>query len=426
MPDRRNPPPIKAISDIRLPAIRQLTLSNGISLYHIPPGEEEVIRLDILMDAGRPREKSPLAARATGALLKEGTRSFSGAEVAEKLDFYGASLSVPFQMDGIHLVVYTLTKHAPAILPVVASILLEPTFPEQELDSFRERYALQMDIELQKADVVAYREFTRSLYGSDHPYGYNSTADMYRSIERDTILDHYEAYFHSGNCRMVLSGGASDEIVELIDQTLCQPMPKGKTHPPAWREVRAPASGRFQQALEPSVQTAIRLGCRAPTRHHPDYPGLFVLNTILGGYFGSRLMANIREEKGFTYNIYSSLDSMRFDAYMYIGTEVGHDYVEATKREIGYELESLRKKQVAGEELQMVKNYIMGSFLTLLDGPFQTADLIKGLLIEDVPLAAFSGWVEAIRDTTPENLQRLAGAYLDPDKMWEVIVGKTA
>jgi predicted Zn-dependent peptidase len=224
---------------------------------------------------------------------------------------------------------------------------------------------------------------------------------------------------------MILSGGATDAIVRLIDQTICQPMHQGKAHAPAWPEVQAPASGRFQQALEPSVQTAIRLGCRAPTRHHTDYPGLFVLNTILGGYFGSRLMANIREEKGYTYNIYSSLDSMRFDAYLYIGTEVGHEHVEATRREIRYELETLRKKPISGEELQMVKNYIMGSFLTLLDGPFQTADLIKGLLMEDVPLAAFSQWVEGIGNTTPGSLQKLAGTYLDPDRMWEVIIGKT-
>lgn len=426
MPNRRIPPIIHPVSKVVLPVPEQMLLSNGIPLYRIPPGQEEMLRLDILIDAGRPREKAPLAARAVGSLLKEGTASFSGAEVAEQFDFYGATLSTPFQMDGIHLVVYTLSKHASKIIPIVASVLLEPTFPDTELDNMKERYARHLEVELRKTDVVAYRELTQHLFGKSHPYGYNSTSELYNNITRQMVREHYQTHFHAGNCRLILSGGAGEAIIQLIDRLICQPMRKGSNKPfdiPA-PSIEQPSS--YRQSLLPSVQTAIRIGRRVPTRHHPDYPGLYLLNTILGGYFGSRLMANIREEKGYTYNIYSSLDSMRFGAYFYIGTEVGHEFVEPTLDEIKKEIHQLQHEPVPEEELQMVKNYIMGSYLTLLDGPFQVADLIKGFLLEDVPFEQFKNWIEEINVLDEDRILELANLYLADDEMWEVIVGNAS
>ncbi|MEM9822073.1 MAG: insulinase family protein, partial [Bacteroidota bacterium] len=172
-----------------------------------------------------------------------------------------------------------------------------------------------------------------------------------------------------------------------------------------------------------SVQTAIRIGSKIFNKKHPDYPGLFVLNTILGGYFGSRLMTNIREDKGYTYNIFSTLDTMISDGYFYIGTEVGNEFVEPTMTEIYGEIERLQNEAVEEGELQMVRNYLLGNLLTNLDGPFNVADVIKSLILDDLPFSEFDQMVHRIKTIESDELRRLAQKYLQKDQLWELIVG---
>ena len=158
-------------------------------------------------------------------------------------------------------------------------------------------------------------------------------------------------------------------------------------------------------------------------RLHEDYNGMFVLNTVLGGYFGSRLMANIREEKGFTYNIYSSFDTMLHDGYFYVSTEVGNDFVEATREEIYKEMHRLQTEPIGEAELQMLRNYLLGNLLTLVDGPFNIADTIKTLLTENANIEHFHSLGNSIKNIQADELQALAQKYFQPEKMWEVIVG---
>jgi predicted Zn-dependent peptidase len=158
-------------------------------------------------------------------------------------------------------------------------------------------------------------------------------------------------------------------------------------------------------------------------KHHPDFNGLYVLSTILGGYFGSRLMANIREDKGYTYNIYATLDAMLFDGYFCIGTEVGNELVEPTIKEIHHEMKLLREELVSTEELEMLRNYLMGNFLAMLDGPFNISELLRTMLIEDLPFSSFEQMIETVNTIQPEQLRDLACKYLNPDNMWEVVVG---
>jgi predicted Zn-dependent peptidase len=188
-------------------------------------------------------------------------------------------------------------------------------------------------------------------------------------------------------------------------------------------DVTAPPSGNCHIPHPESVQTAIRIGRRLFSRHHPDYAGFFVLNTILGGYFGSRLMTNIREDKGYTYNIYSSLDVMRHDGAFYIGTEVGNEFVGDTLKQIRLELRSLIENPVSEEELTMVRNYLMGNFLSMVDGPFNVGEVVRTMVGDELPFSFFSELVESVNTIKAETLQRLAEQYLQPEDQWEVVVG---
>ncbi len=219
---------------------------------------------------------------------------------------------------------------------------------------------------------------------------------------------------------ILLSGKIDPTARQLLEKYLGQAMLPGKR-----REVHLPPANTTPQRMRiphpDVVQTAIRIGCPMFSRSHPDYSGMYVLNTILGGYFGSRLMTNIREEKGYTYNIYSSHDSMRYGGYFCVASEVGNEFVEKTLHEIFFEMERLANDLVPTDELEMVRNYLLGALLTNLDGPFNISEVIKTFVLEDLPVSAFEDMVEVVKNIRPETLRTLAQKYFPKEKMWEVI-----
>jgi predicted Zn-dependent peptidase len=414
-------PDIQEVKNLVVPLPALYHLSNGVPVYDVELGTQDLVKLEIVFFSGRPFERKKLAAKTTATLLREGTKSHTSAEIAELFDFYGASLSIPTGMDLTSILVYSLTKHFEKVLPVVAEILNCPVFPEKELEAYVERSRRRLQIDLRKNDVVAYRQFTEMLYGSEHPYGYNSYAETYSDLTRGDLTAHFEATFTTGNCLIFVSGKTGQPVRVLLEKYLGAVMLPGErcqaTLPPART---APEKAKI--TIPDTVQSAIRVGSPLFNRLHEDYNGMYVLNTILGGYFGSRLMANIREKKGYTYNIYSAHDALLYDGYFYIGTEVGTDFVEPTLREIYKEMERLQNRVVGKDELAMVRNYLLGNLLTNLDGPFNVAEVLKTFVTEGLPLSAFEALVKAIKTVTPQELKALARKYFAKEKMWEVVV----
>ena len=422
MLDRKRPPEVRMDAPIKLKHPNQFTLDNGIPVYEINIGTQEVIKLEVVFRAGRPFETKQLVARATADQLKEGTSSRSAAAIAEHFDFYGSTLSLPFNLDTSNVVLYCMCKHFEQVIPVLAEILNQPSFPEHELQSFVHRNQQRLSIDLSKNDVVAYRKITELIFGEKHPYGYNSFSETYAALTREDLKEHFNKNYTAENCFILISGKTNPQIIKLLNQYLGQAITKGNKN-----ELKLGIEKREPQKLfikQPdSVQTAIRVGRDLFNRQSPDYMQLFILNTVLGGYFGSRLMNNVREDKGFTYNIYSLTDSMQFGGCFYIGTEVGLDFVEDTLTEIYKEIELLQQDPVGQEELEMVKNYLLGYYLTLVDGPFNIAEVIKAQITDDLPLDFFDRLVETTREVQAKDLLFLAQKYFNKKDMWEVIVG---
>lgn len=422
MPDRSRPPAIHEISKFDLPVAETISLDNGIPVKVISKGTQDILKLEIVFFAGRPFERKRLVARATSALLKEGTENFTAAQIAEQVDFYGGTLSIPFNLDTSNIVLYSLSRHFEKLLPLFAEVILAPAFPQKELDTFIQNSKQRLQVDLSKTDVIAYRKITEYIFGENHPYGYNSLPETYDELRREDLLDHYRNNFSAKNCMIFFSGKITDENIALLNKFLGRKMNVAVKPTPVLTQAFSQPE-KIKITHSDSVQTAIRIGCRLFARNHPDYNGWFVLNTILGGYFGSRLMTNIREAKGYTYNIYSSLDTMRYDGCFYIGTEVGNDLVDKTLREIYREMKKLRDVPIAKDELSMVKNYLLGNMLTMLDGPFNMMDIVKTIAIEQLPENSFAALVENIKTITPDEINSLANKYLDPEKMWQVVVG---
>lgn len=425
MVNRSKPPKIHEIRNLALPKPRLHYLGNGIPVYEVCMGTQEVLKVELVFQAGRPYENAPLVSRAAASLLREGAAGRSAGEIAEMIDFYGGTITSQGSLDHITVTLYCLTRHLDTLLPLVVEMLTDPTFPEDELRAFIDRSKQRLQVDLTRNDIVAYRLITECMYGPEHPYGYNSTPELYDALTRSHLFDHFHQHLTAANCQIFISGKTSDAVLDSLNAGIGQALPKGAPSIPRLEGMGAP-SGKLRQAQADTVQTAIRLGRRLFARGHADFDGMYALNTILGGYFGSRLMTNIREEKGYTYNIYSSLDTMVYDGYFYVGTEVGNEFANLALEEIYKEMDRLRREPVGRDELQMVRNYLMGNFLTMLDGPFNQAELIKSCVAEGLPLESFESAVQTVRTIDAEKLMELAWKYLDPEDMWEVIVGNPA
>jgi zinc protease len=317
MPDRRNAPLINQIGQIDLPNPEKYILDNGIPVYEVNKGTQEIIKIEVVFHAGRPYELKKLAARATASLIKEGSTNHSSADISETIDFYGGTLSTPYNLDTSNIVLYSLNMHFEKLIPLAAEVIKTPVFPQDELEAYIKKSKQSLQVELQKNDVIAYRKITEFLFGAEHPYGYNSFPETYDFLTRDDLINHHQKNFTKDNCSIFVSGKSSPEIINLLNQHLGKEMQQGKSVLNYFpKEVPTPAKVKIPHS--DNVQTAIRIGRRLFNRKHEDYNGLYLVNTILGGYFGSRLMTNIREDKGYTYNIYSAIDTMHEDGCFYI------------------------------------------------------------------------------------------------------------
>lgn len=413
-------PEIKRVKSLKIPQPFIWKLSNGAEVYETNMGTQDIVRIEIVFFAGRPFECKKSVSKTCAAMLREGTASYSSADIAETVDFYGGTLSFPVGLDLASVTLHSLKKHFIELLPIVASVLSEPTFPQEELEAFIRRKKHQLLVDLMENDVVAFREFTRALYGTDHPYGYNSYPETYKSINRQDLVDHFQKNYTAENCFIFLSGKIDEELRRQIEKHLGKAMLSKKRRQVILPE---PTTTPKQIAIPhpDAVQASVLVGRRLFKHGHEDFNGMYVLNTILGGYFGSRLSKNIREEKGYTYSIYSSFNTLLYDGYFYVDSDVNKELAGQTLHEIYREIEILQEELVDEKELSLVKNYILGNILTGLDGPFNVSEVIKAIITEGLPMSHFDDFARYVDAVKAEELRELARKYLQKNDLWEVV-----
>jgi len=422
MLDRKTPPPIRAADNLLLPKAAVSYLRNNIPVHTINMGTQDIVKIELVFFSGRPFENKKMVARSTARLLKEGTRHKSASEIAEQIDFYGGTINIPVSLDTTNITFYSLRKHLDALLPLLGEIICEPSFPQEEIDAFIANSQQRLKIDLSKNDTVAYRNITENIFGKDHPYGYNSEPILYEQLDRKDLITHHQKSMVAGNAMIFLSGKIDDHVLKKVDHYLGE-IPQGlqKKRIPF---PELPTTVRKEHLHHSdTVQTAVRIGRKLFNRAHPDFHGMYVLNTIIGGYFGSRLMVNIREKKGYTYNIFSSMDTMMFDGYFYVGTEVSNDLTQKTVKEIYHEMEVLQNDLVSEKELLMVRNYLLGSLLMMLDGPLNIINVVKETVSEGMPEHHFENLVKTIQQISPQELRDLAQKYFRKEDFWELTVG---
>lgn len=420
--DRSTGPVIKPIIKLNIPKVESYVLSNGLKVFKINSGTQEIIKIEVVNLAGRSNETEQLAAKLYSGTAKEGTIHVNSSEIASKIDFYGATISSSSGMDSASTTLFTLNKHLEAIFPLFLDILQNPIFPDEEIEKYKKRSAAKLSLELTKSDVLAYRKITEIIFGENHPYGYNSYPETFATLDREVAVMHHQQKVLTQDSYVIISGKISSRVENQLNDLLQEI----KLSPSSINPIIITTPVEIQKHHEKGTyeyQTAIRIGKQMFNRKHQDFAGMYVLNTLFGGYFGSRLMSSIREEKGYTYGIFSMIDSMKDDGYFYISTEVANEYVKPTLKAIKKEVDIIQAQEVSKDELQMVKNYIMGSFMTMIDGPFKTSEVLKTLSISDLDFQYLNQFFDEILKVSAKDVKDLANKYLDLSSMHLVTVG---
>jgi predicted Zn-dependent peptidase len=423
MINRTIAPPIKdAVEfDLKLKPYEKYVLKNGVEVYAIDAGAEEVLQVEWIFYAGNWFEKNNLVAASTNFLLKNGTSTKSAFQVNEHFEYYGSYLNRNCYNETATLTLHCLNKHVETLLPVVRELLTDSVFPEEEIRIYKQNMKQRLNVNLKKCDFVAGRLIDAYLYGEDHPYGRYTRFEDFDAVSRESVVDFYKQYYQDGRFILFVSGKLPANLFALLDQYF------GDLNNKPITLVEIPFHGaeekKYRVINDPQgVQGAIRMGTHFPNRHHPDFVKTQVLNNVFGGFFGSRLMSNIREEKGYTYGIYSYLENHIQQSAWVISTEAGRDVCEPAITEVYKEMAILRDEPVDEDELLLVRNYMMGSILGDLDGPFQIINRWKNIVLNGLGDDYFYQQIDTIRKVSATELQELANKYLVPENFYELVV----
>ncbi|MBI1342069.1 MAG: insulinase family protein [Terrimonas sp.] len=428
MINRKAPPAIIDATDFQLtlkPA-EKYTLDNGVEVYAVHAGSQEVMMVEWVFFAGNSYEEKNLVAAATNGLIKNGTSVKTAFQINEHFEYYGSHLNRSCYNETSTLTLHCLDKHIADLLPVVRELITDSIFPAEELDVFKQNMKQRLSVNLKKSDFVASRMMDVYLFGEEHPYGKYSRHEDFDALNREELMAFYDQYYRHGKCVIFAAGNLPAQLPQLLNNyfgtlslnaPVISAMPKHPLHP-------APGAGQpIRVNNDPdSVQGAIRIGKLFPNRHHPDFMKMQVLNNLYGGYFSSRLMSNIREDKGYTYGIYSYLQNHIQQSALIVSTEAGREVCEPTIKEVYAEMNKLREELVDEEELSLVRNYMIGTILADLDGPFHILARWKNILLNGLDEKYFYDSIHTIKTVSAEELKGLAEKYFDPASFYELVV----
>ena len=423
MIDRALAPVYGEVENIELIRAKPLVLANGLKLFSIDGGEQDLVRIEFIFSNSNYDPAKPLQTFATNTMLNDGTSELSSTQIADKIDYYGAFLQTEYANDHSTVTLFTLNKHLANTLPIVKAIISDSIFPQVELDTLIRNQKQKLSVSLEKNDFLSRKTFSHVLFG-DTLYGYDIAATDYDKLSRDQLNTYFKLAYQPKNCTVIISGKVNEDTITLIDKYFGTDWDNSiDIKQNEFKFTMGSGQEHFLERAD-ALQSAIRIGQVSINRKHADFPGLQVLNTIFGGYFGSRLMANIREDKGFTYGIGSALVSLKNTGYFFIASEVGAEVCSATLTEIEKEITLLKEQPVTEGELALVRNYMLGSMLGSLENALSHADKFKNVYFSGLDYDYYRNYINTVRNIGPEELQALANQYLNFNSFEKVIVGK--
>ena len=410
--------------DFKLPAKREFTLPNGLGVTLVPFGTVPKASLSLAVRTGRIDQQANQVwlAELTGDLMNEGTTTRTSAQVAEQVAGMGGTINVGIASDVVNIGGEVLSERAPEMVRLIAEVVRAPRLPESELERIKGDRLRNLAISRSQPQPIASEKFRELLYG-DHPYGrLFPTEAMLKGYTIAQVRDFHGKNFGAARSHLYVAGVFDAAAVEAA---IRQAFGDWKRGPAPTVRPPSPKSRRTLALIDrpDAVQSTVVIGLPVPGADNKDYIPLQVTDALLGGAFGSRITANIREDKGYTYSPFSTVADFRGESYWYEQADVTTNVTGASIKEIIGEIERLRNEPPPPAELDGIKNNLAGIF-TLQNG--SRGGIIGQLSFVDLQGlddAYLTNYVRNVLAVTPQEVQRIAREHLAPEKMAIVVVG---
>jgi zinc protease len=417
--DRTRPPAYSQTFELSIKEAE--TRHFGATPVHVvQAGDQDVVKIEVIFPgSGSKLDVKKGQSYLTWKLISQGTPSRTAEEIAGTFDQYGGFIENSPSLDTPSFTLYCLNRHLDNLLPVLEDVIKNASFPEEEFLLTQQIVRQQMRVQNSKNNVLASKLFRQKLFGPEHPYGKIMEEEDLDALTPDDISTFYRA--HALSPEIILSGKIDEHQIEVIGSRF-----QRDSNSPSSVQSSADYIHTFEDfhlEKEKSLQSSLRIGLETIPKNHPDFISLRIATHALGGYFGSRLMKNIREDKGYTYGIYSSLVTLENTTYFLIGTDVQKEFYKDAIREIHKEVNTLINEPLTVTELQMVKNHLLGSFQSSITSPFALADKFKSIYLFGLDYAYYQEYIEKIQTITSQEIQEVMQRYLPVGKMLHVTVG---
>ena len=400
------------------------SLSNHIPVYCVNAGDQDLLKIEFIFKAGTWQEEHALQAALTNSMLMEGTSSRNATQIAEDVDFFGAYLQHEYEQDSAGVRLITLCRFLEKTIPVAEDVIKNSVFPENELGNLCARKKQHFLVNQKKVGHVARTHFPAMAFGTNHPYGRFVKESDFDTLSVSSLIHFFNVHYHANNCVIIASGKLPPDLIPLLDKHFGGNdwSREKQTSKPFPSVILEKGKKEFYQ-MEDVMQSAVVVGGPLFNKTHPDFHGIQFVNTLLGGYFSSRLMANIREDKGYTYGIHSGIHSFLHGGIFSIFCETGVEHTNAVLQEIYKELKILREVPVGSDELRRVKNFLMGTLMRSADGPFALAEKFRNIMEYDLDYTYYDKQAEVFMKITADEIMQIAKQYFNPEEMLELVAG---
>lgn len=420
--DRSKAPEYSIPADFDLSSPIEGQTHSGVPYYYFHTPSIEAVKIEVIGKGSR--NQLPLnhlmVPSFTLQMLQEGTRNKTDHEIGDLLDFHASEIGIhlSYTQEGINLL--STKKHIFQVLPTFLDLFQSCTFPELILEKRKKQRKLSLQLDYEKSSVRSSILFRKALFGEDHYFGAETKEAHIDVIDRSLLENYYQNLLWN-ELEIFISGNFSNSELDLLINQL-DSIPNRKTTinnssiPPQ-------TSITLVEEREDALQSSIRIGSWSIPKTHPDFQALSIFNTILGGYFGSRLVKNIREDKGHTYGISSNLAEIGDFNYWIIGADVAKSHRDQVLAEIKIEIQKLASDPISSEELEIVRNYLIGQMLSRFSTPFDLVDRFKSVHFSGLDLQYYQEKLNFLKTFTGEQIQKVGRRYFNTEDLIEVWVG---
>lgn len=403
-------PTVKEFEDFKFKLPCLIPTKQGIPLYVYECGGLNVCRVDIIFSAGTYQQCMPLVTEAATEAMTEASEKRSSATVSELFDFYGGFIQKGVSTHYTIFTLYSPNRTFYKLLPLFFEVMTSPRFSKRDLERFKQRGSESLKVAQKKVENISYRIFKEKLFGS-HPYSVTPCVEDYNRLDIDLIRSYAKENFVTERCMVVMSGDVNEKMIDLLSQNILR-IPSGKSSNCQHKFLSPHMKGVVVKEIANVLQSSVRAGAFTINRNDENYLNLYIVNSALGGYFGSRFNKTIREEKGYTYGINSWLIGLPDAAYISISTHTALHFTKPLLQEVKNEIDRIKSSHISDVELQQLKGYMLGDFARMFDTCFTLADNFIALLTNNIGLDYFDKRIDAIKCITPEILLSTAQNYL--------------